>query len=152
MHGGRDLLRDKALVGSVLAAPVFWAALRVWGHGSLDATWPFRAPIFFFSAAVVYPVLEEIVFRGVVQPFFLRFQVGKKRWQGFTLANIGASAVFAVAHLVSHSPPWAAATFLPSLVFGYFRDRDGSLRIPIALHIYYNAGYFLLFSGAPSGS
>lgn len=60
--------------------------------------------------------------------------------------------MFAVAHLVSHSPPWAAATFRPLLVFGYFRDRDGSLRIPIALHIYYKAGYFLVFAGAPSWS
>jgi len=148
--GGSGLLRDKALVASVIAAPVFWAALGWWGHGSFDPTWPVRAPAVFVLMAIVYPVLEEIVFRGAVQPFLLRSGVGKKEWHGFTVANVGASGIFSLAHLVSHNPAWAAATFLPSLVFGYFRDRDRSLRIPIALHIYYNAGYFWFFAGTSS--
>ena len=31
---------------------------------------------------------------------------------------------------------------LPSLLFGYFKDRYRSLTIPIILHVFYNAGYF----------
>jgi membrane protease YdiL (CAAX protease family) len=60
------------------------------------------------------------------------------------LANLITSAVFAIAHLYGHSPPWALATFFPSLVFGLFRDRYNSLSAPIALHVFYNAGYFSL--------
>jgi membrane protease YdiL (CAAX protease family) len=33
---------------------------------------------------------------------------------------------------------------LPSLLYGYFRDRHGSVYPAIALHVFYNAGYFLL--------
>jgi membrane protease YdiL (CAAX protease family) len=35
---------------------------------------------------------------------------------------------------------------LPSRVFGFFRDRTGRLVAPIVLHIFYNAGFLLLFT------
>ncbi len=38
---------------------------------------------------------------------------------------------------------------LPSLVFGYFKDKYHSLTAPILLHVFYNAGFFWLF--APQG-
>ena len=36
--------------------------------------------------------------------------------------------------------------FLPSLVFGFFKDRTGRLTAPILLHSFYNAGFLLLFT------
>ena len=40
-----------------------------------------------------------------------------------------------------------AAVLLPSLVFGFFKDRSGALWAPMALHVFYNSGYFWLFGG-----
>ncbi len=51
------------------------------------------------------------------------------------------------AHLAAQAPALAAATFCPSLVFGYFRDRYDSIAPGAALHVFYNAGWFLLTGG-----
>ncbi len=100
---------------------------------------------------LVYPVLEEIVFRGGLQPWLRRHPRAAANWHGVSVANIATSVVFAATHLLRHPPGWATAMFLPSLVFGYFRDRHDSLKGPIALHVFYNMGYFWLF-GARTGA
>ena len=60
-------------------------------------------------------------------------------------ANLLTSLVFAGMHFFYHLPLWAAAVFIPSLVFGYFKDKYLSLGPPILLHVYYNSGYYWLF-------
>jgi len=136
---------DKQFGVAFLAAPFFWAALWWWSPPGLDGSWPWREAARFIAAALVYPVLEEIVFRAGLQAFLRRYARGRASWSGITLANLGASLAFVVAHLFTHDPLWAAATLLPSLVFGYFFERHDSLASPIALHVFYNAGYFWLF-------
>jgi hypothetical protein len=94
-------------------------------------------------------VLEELLFRGVVQgQFLLRTWGGEKRW-GMTQANLLTSVLFMLAHAIYHPPLWAVAVFVPSLVFGYFRDRYGNITPSLALHVYYNMGYFLLGAICP---
>ena len=66
-----------------------------------------------------------------------------------THANLITSLVFTGLHFIYHPPLWAASVLLPSLVFGYFKDRYRTLTTPIILHVFYNAGYFWLF--APPG-
>ena len=41
-----------------------------------------------------------------------------------------------------------AAVIVPSLIFGYFRDRHGNIHAAVVLHVFYNAGYLWLFSSA----
>ena len=137
--------RDAHLGAAFVAAPAFWAGLWWWNSPPLDLSWILREPLGFAIPAFVYPILEEIVFRGGLQTFLLRYSRGGANWRGFSLANIATSAVFAALHLFSHSLLWSVATFLPSVVFGYFRDRHSSLVSPIALHVFYNSGYFWLF-------
>jgi len=137
--------RDAHLGAAFTAAPVFWAGLWWWNPPPLDLLWIAREPLGFATAALIYPVLEEVVFRGGLQTFLLRYAGGSARRGGLTLANVMTSAAFAALHLFSHAPLWGAATFLPSVVFGYFRDRHSSLISPIALHVFYDSGYFWLF-------
>lgn len=137
--------RDRQLGAAFLAAPAFWIAWWRWKSPEFDPSWPLREPLHFFVLALAYPVLEEIVFRGGLQSFLLRYRQTAVNWCGVSTANMATSIVFAAAHLLQHSPWWATATFLPSLVFGYFRDRHNSLKSPVALHIFYNAGYYWLF-------
>lgn len=134
----------------------FWlamgAALPVWGallafapHPALDLAWPLDAPASFLLLALVYPVAEEIIFRGALQEWLgdhLPSALGP-----LSLANLGTSIVFAALHFIYHPPLWAASVFVPSLLFGYFKDRTGSLQAPILLHIFYNTGYFWLLTG-----
>lgn len=91
---------------------------------------------------LVYPVLEEVVFRGVIQPALLEVSQGRSVGP-LTLANILTSGLFAAMHLINHLPLHAALVFLPSLLFGLFRDRSGSILPGMILHVSWNAAVFL---------
>ncbi|MEZ8988102.1 JDVT-CTERM system glutamic-type intramembrane protease [Vibrio breoganii] len=93
---------------------------------------------------VVSPLLEELLFRGVMQGRLLRLDWGSRHLFGFTLANLCSSLLFTALHFISHQPLWALSVLFPSLLFGYFRDRHNSVYPSIALHIFYNAVYFIL--------
>lgn len=86
------------------------------------------------------PILEELVFRGGIQGMALRHRLGRQSALGITVANILAASLFATLHFFSHQSPAALLTFFPGVVFGFFRDRYGSVVPAIALHAYYNLG------------
>ena len=128
---------------------MFWVGLYLVIQPELVLDWPLGNPWGLVIPALVYPVLEEIVFRGGLQTAFHKvFQ--SPPLGPVSLANLGTSIVFTVVHFVYHAPLWAVSIFIPSLIFGYLKDRYHSLRSPIAVHIFYNLGYYWLFSPAPS--
>lgn len=135
--------RDPLWWVALAAGPAFWCALSLAGHPVSDLAWPLQAPLAFLLPVVLYPVLEEFVFRGGLQPALA--ERWPRRWGVLTLANLMTSLAFAGLHFFYHPPLWAAAVFVPSLLFGYFRERHAGLLSPILLHGWYNAGYFLLF-------
>ena len=96
-------------------------------------------------SVVAYPVLEEIVFRGAIQGALLSRGQLHRSFAGISIACLITSLIFAAAHLLRQPPLWAALIFLPSLVFGWARERHKSLYSPIALHMSYNAGFIALF-------
>lgn len=138
------LARDPQFAGAALAAPAVWVALYALAQPTLDPAWPLADPLRFASLAVAWPLLEELVFRGALQPWLGRTGWGARENWGIATANVVTSLAFAGAHLAAHAPALAAATFFPSLVFGYFRDRYRSIAPGAVLHIFYNAGWFLL--------
>jgi len=83
----------------------------------------FETSVLFLLLIVVYSVLEEIVFRGVLQGWWI------KRWKssviGISYANIVISGVFVLMYLIYHAPLMAVAIFIPSLVFDFFRFNPG---------------------------
>lgn len=142
----RPWWHDGQFLVALLAACPYWGALYAYSSPRLHLSWPVEMPTTFLSVALVFPVLEELVFRGFVQERLhnhLHGGIGR-----ISHANLITSIIFALLHLIEHPPMWAAAVFIPSLVFGYFRDRSGGLGAPIALHVFYNSGYFWLF-GSP---
>jgi len=130
-----------------LAVPwPLWLTLILSKPTPPDMLWPVHAPLTFLLLVLLYPILEESVFRGLIQDFLIRRPACQYRYAGFTIANLLTSLLFAGAHLYTHPAMMAALVFFPSLIFGYFRDRfDGWLLPSILLHIYYNLGYFLIF-------
>lgn len=104
----------------------------------------------FLRFAVFFPVVEEFLFRDVLQGALARTTWGSRRVTPFlSAANLATSVIFAAAHLLSHPPLWAASVFFPSLLFGYFKDRYHTLTRCTLLHIFYNAGYCVLFFHLP---
>lgn len=108
------------------------------------AALPLNLQILFWSV-LVYPVLEEMVFRGGLQTFLYSRSTLSRERLGISLANLITSFVFAAMHLLSQSPAWAALVFLPSLIFGAARDRFQGVSASILLHMFYNAGFIALF-------
>ncbi len=103
--------------------------------------------IMLLTVCLMYPILEELAFRGFVQSWLLdTVQVAKKQLAGVSLANVTTSVIFAALHLFNQPPLWAAAVFFPSVVFGYFRERHDSVLPCIILHCWYNTGFFFVLS------
>ncbi len=141
---GRKLSKDVYWWAALLCGPLFWAGLWLAG---VDIQSPDRFLLYwerFLLVILIYPLLEEIVFRGALQGWLLERGL-TAAWGGISTANLLTSLVFTALHFIYHPPFWAAAVFLPSLVFGFFRDRYQRLTSAIALHVFYNAGYALLY-------
>lgn len=130
---------------ALLAGPVCWLVLYVLLAPQPDWQWPLRHPGLFLMPALVYPVLEEVAFRGLLQEL-VRERVSGAGFGPLSHANLISSAVFTALHFIYHPPVWAALVLFPSLVFGYFKDRTRSLAAPVILHVFYNSGFLWLFS------
>lgn len=87
------------------------------------------------SAVVVAPLLEEILFRGLVQTSLLNTLGGERRW----LIVVAASVLFAVTHLGPAIWQSLAALTVLSLVLGFLYERTGSLWPSILVHAGFNA-------------
>lgn len=136
--------RDSLFYAAMTAAAIFWLALFLAFQPNPDPQWPIREPLRFLYPALLYPVAEEMIFRGLVQELAHRY-LPHGALGPLTYANIATSILFSALHFITHPPLWAAAVLVPSLVFGFFKDRSGGLGAPIALHVFYNSGYFWLF-------
>ena len=96
------------------------------------------------AGVIYYPVLEEILFRGIIQGWLLSQPWGRNSFLQITTANAFTSILFVIAHLWYQPVSWAIMVFVPSLIYGFFRDRFQNSYPSILLHIYYNAGFMLI--------
>lgn len=141
---GRALI-DPLFWIAMMLGPLTWAVVVMFGRASFA---PLTAGLSVTQLALVilaYPLVEEMIFRGMIQPAIDR-RISVRALPGISAANWLTSMAFGAAHLISHSPGHAFATILPSLVFGFFRDRHLSIVPGVLLHIWYNAGWFLLLA------
>lgn len=139
LRPGWGWLADPRFGLALLAGLLFWLALA-----GLSPPAPVPGLAALASLVLLQPLLEELLFRGLLQGWLLARPWGRRQFGGFTLANLLATLLFTALHFISHPPLWAAGVLLPSLLYGYFRDRHDSVLPAIALHVFYNAGYFLL--------
>lgn len=139
--------RSTIFLSCLAVGAAFWAVLPL-----LVAVqpWPWhRIPSLAFLLAVVWqPIVEELLFRGCLQGFLSIRGWGQSSLVGISIANLLTSVTFTGAHIATHSLLWASLTLFPSLLFGVLRDRSGSVFPPIALHLIYNLGYFMLTGGS----
>ena len=139
------LLKDPVIWVALICAAVFWLILSFYHPITNKLQWPLITPLAFIIPVIVYPVLEEIVFRGVMLEFFQKKTPGVL-FLYLTKANIFTSIIFTALHFFYHPALWASAVFIPSLVFGLLKERYQSLVPPILLHVFFNAGYYWLFA------
>lgn len=146
--GNPKFWRDWQFWSCLALGPIAWALIALNSAVAPDLAFPPRlfreSPLRFVAVVALYPLLEEIIFRGWVQPS-LATRLRHRALPGISAANFITSALFAAAHLIHQAPPQAIATFLPSLVFGYLRERFGTIVPCVLMHAFYNLGYFSLF-------
>ena len=147
LHYHRHFHRDSVFLWLLALGPMAWLSM-IGFFGFQPLPWPAIWSLTFLSVALWHPLFEELLFRGIVQGYVLQSIRCQKTWNGLSLANFVTSLLFAMAHLASHSVSWSLLVFLPSLCFGFVRDRFGSVYPSIALHAFYNTGYFLLIGSA----
>jgi len=134
---------DPPFLLGLLAGPASWVTLALLGLPRPDDPPPIALLV---TSVVVAPLLEEYLFRGLLQGALLkRARLARRRF-GLSGANLIVSLLFALAHLWSQPAPGAAAVLLPSLAFGACRDRYGILLPGIVLHAFWNAGFVWLFA------
>ena len=141
------LARDGHFGAAIVAAPLFWVAWFALTRPVVDLTWPVSAPVVFFLPAFAYPVLEEIAFRGALQGALWKTRLAEFAWGPISAANLLTSVVFVAAHFFWQLPYVAVSVIVPSLIFGYFRDRYRNIVPAVLLHVFYNTGFVLLFNG-----
>ncbi len=83
-----------------------------------------------FTAVVVVPFVEELIFRGMLQTLFRSYIV--RPWPAIFLASF----VFVVFH--ANAPHWPAL-FALSICLGYTYEKSGSLFRSIFVHALFNA-------------
>ncbi len=133
------------LIAAALAGPAIWIALAAFVPAGYPQALNQTFLTKFTLVVFVYPVLEELTFRGLLQGAALKFEPLARSWIGFSGANLLVSLAFVSLHLLYHPWMWSLAIIAPSLVFGFFRDRTGSTLPGMLLHIWYNAGFYLFF-------
>ena len=90
--------------------------------------------LLFFTIAVLAPITEEILFRGLLQRS-LSQRVGPM------LAILFASLIFAAIHFDPYAFP---ALFVLGAAFGYLYHITGSMRVNILMHMINNAAALML--------
>lgn len=122
-----------------------WALAATGGYARFDPQAALDrarlAPGAFALAVLAYPIVEELLFRGVIQPA-IAARLARRALPGVSAANFHTSLAFAALHLLRHPPAQALATFFPSLVFGHFRERYANVIPGMLLHVWYNLGWF----------
>jgi membrane protease YdiL (CAAX protease family) len=100
----------------------------------------------FFHHLLVVALPEEVFFRGYLQTLFSRAWPSRPhRWwgdQGYAI--LATSVCFALLHLGWGFSWQRLGVFFPSLVFGWLRQRTGSVVAPILFHTLANVLMFVL--------
>ena len=123
---------------------------------SLEQYFPISKPVvtpLFIVTFFVLPILEETVFRGLIQESIHKLiEDNKHRFvrirtiliAKISMANFVTSILFCLSHLWFQPLHWALAVFIPSILFGYFKDQYNALTPAILLHIFYNMVFYLM--------
>lgn len=134
-------LRDYAAAfGACLGATTVYNGVREFGLGhdvlaDLKLLAPFfRIPIWplsFLVVAVLAPIAEELLFRGILLPALARSRLGF--WGAAVVSTLGWTL------LHTYSIAGMLLVFLLGMLFSWLFARTSSLRIPIAAHMANNA-------------
>ena len=95
----------------------------------------------YFILLLLSPLLEEIVFRGLLQDILLRWF--RQQLLGVLILNLAFAGLH---YRINASLLYLFPVFICGLIFSIVKIRFASLVYPILFHIYYNA-FFVVMLG-----
>ncbi|MBN1422004.1 MAG: CPBP family intramembrane metalloprotease [Planctomycetes bacterium] len=115
------------------SVPRTWSDAAEWLGRWWDFTWRLALP-------------EELFFRGFLQSELRRFDRRSIRILAVRLGPsfLIADLLFAIAHIAPRGDPFELTAFFPGLIFGWLRERGGSIVAPTVFHGLYNLGTYAL--------
>jgi membrane protease YdiL (CAAX protease family) len=138
----------------VLILPVFllawWALFRFGFKARFQFHFPLNPAGLVMWQFLGVALPEEVFFRGWLQGRLN--QLLGRAWP-IPGAMIGpglliSALAFALAHLLVKPDPVRLLVFFPALLFGYFREREGSVLVPVIAHALGNISLLVLQAGA----
>lgn len=140
LHPARGLTKDSLFLAMLLVGlPVAWLVASSGFMGFPEA----NKLMVYLSVLFWFPLFEELAFRGFIQGILSSRKLEGAQWLGISRANLLASIAFVGWHLLYQPAFFVLVLIVPSLVFGFFRDRYDSLVPSLMLHVGYN-GFLLL--------
>jgi len=140
--------RQPDFILACFAAVVFWSVIHIASLQDFFPTASYQPQLAFYILLIGFPILEEIVFRGLIQESIHKLLLNNNfktlLFSKLSYANVITSILFCLSHLWSQPVTLALAIFIPSIIFGYLKDNYGSLLPPVSLHLIYNIGFYLL--------
>lgn len=133
----------KGSLGASFFIVLLVGAMVGWVIGSRSVQPASAAPMILVSLLLWQPLVEELLFRGVLQGVLLRSITGARMLAGLSVANIVTSLAFVAIHFAQHQWLWAIGVIVPSLLFGHYRERSGSVAPCILMHVIFNAAFFM---------
>jgi membrane protease YdiL (CAAX protease family) len=101
---------------------------------------PGARALFLVSFCVVAPLLEEIIFRGLVQTVLLRTLGADHRWP----VILGAAGVFVAVHVEHVDWVGLPGLLVLAVVLGWLYERWGSLLPCVLVHVLFNSSNCVL--------
>ena len=100
----------------------------------------------FLTAVVLFPILEEIVFRGLLWDLWDYIKFDKNSYRGkLAFKNCCISACFSVLHIFNFGILGGLLVFIPSLWLGWLKARSGSIKTCCLVHVLWNSGFVAAF-------
>ena len=140
LHTCPPFYRDRAFYLALLAGLPVLFAIYLLVPVSTSSIHPGQWGLV-ITLVIWQPFWEELFFRGIIQGQIYKRSWGQRAWFKISNANMAASLVFTAIHIAYNPNLWSVSVFIPSLVFGYFRERHNTIYSAFALHGIYNLGY-----------
>jgi membrane protease YdiL (CAAX protease family) len=139
-----------SLLFSLLALPgfilLYWLYRAWWLQIPVRVSFPQDWPLLLVYHLLCVALPEEVFYRGYMQSRLN--EAFPKRvnlfWAPVGFGWLYATLLFALGHFVISLRPEALATFFPGLLFGWLRERTGSIVASTLFHALCNATVLLL--------
>ena len=124
-----------------LGVPV-WVVVLFCSYLGLLQPPSFEGLLAVLIAVVLFPILEELVFRGLLWDLWDYIKNSRSGYlDKLAVKNCCVSVCFSALHIFNFGILGGLWVFVPSLWLGWLKDRSGSTKACCLVHVLWNSGF-----------